>query len=442
MTPAAVPTQNATRPSARMPSVVPERNFRHDVDERVGHRVRDTGDRGPHFLREVAEHERADERHGVLEEERAKEQHDEREADLLDLRDRAERRHLDGALGLRRESVHDRRLDDRDERHVGVRRDRDCTEQVGREAAREPDRRRAVGAADDADRGRRLHRGDAAEEVSAKDGRETERTEEREEDAELRGTAEERHLGVGDQWAKVGHRADAHEDHDREDARVDAELEEVVQEPAGLDDSAGHHRNARRQHRYHAVVHHRGSRHARERAVGEKSAEANREEQQRLKALHDRKVHHDEAERDHDKLADAVRHAEERLDFVTLDERAKVVEVAADPLARSVIVAVRRLVAAVRVVRILASHRLRVDSIGLGVVAGDVGGRFLLHEAGDTGFGGKRFLLHEAGDTGFGGKVLHLGEHRLPRGDVVRSGNGRKAASRNEHCHQNLFHVL
>ncbi len=112
---------------------------------------------------------------------------------------------------------------------------------------------------------------------------------------------------------------------------------------------------------------------------------------------------------------------------MTLDERAKVVEVAADPLARSVIVAVWRLVAAVRVVRILASHRLRVDSIGLGVVAGDVGGRF---------------LLHEAGDTGFGGKVLHLGEHRLPRGDVVRSGNGRKAASRNEHCHQNLFHVL
>ena len=51
-------------------------------------------------------------------------------------------------------------------------------------------------------------------------------------------------------------------------------------------------------------------------------------------------------------------------------------------------------------------------------------------------------VVHEACDTGFGGKVLHLGEHRLPRGDVVRSGNGRKAASRNEHCHQNLFHVL
>ena len=29
MTPAAVPTQNATRPSARMPRVVPERNFSH-----------------------------------------------------------------------------------------------------------------------------------------------------------------------------------------------------------------------------------------------------------------------------------------------------------------------------------------------------------------------------------------------------------------------------
>ena len=40
--------------------------------------------------------------------------------------------------------------------------------------------------------------------------------------------AEEGRLGVRDQRTEVRHRPDAHEDHDREDARVDAEAEMAI----------------------------------------------------------------------------------------------------------------------------------------------------------------------------------------------------------------------
>ena len=66
----------------------------------------------------------------------------------------AQLHHLDLAFGLGRQRLHDRRLNQGYERHVGIRRDGDSTEQVWRQFTRDVDCRWAVGPADDADSGR------------------------------------------------------------------------------------------------------------------------------------------------------------------------------------------------------------------------------------------------------------------------------------------------
>ena len=77
-------------------------------------------------------------------------------------------------------------------------------------------RKMAVGAADDAD-GRGLRAGEA----------EADGAEERDENAELRSSAEKQALRVRDQGAEVCHRADAHEDERGIEACLDADVEDV-----------------------------------------------------------------------------------------------------------------------------------------------------------------------------------------------------------------------
>ena len=192
-----------------------------------------------------------------------------------------------------------------------------------------------------------------------------------------------------------GHRADAHEDHDREHARVDAEAEEVVQESAGLDDAALHDGNAALQERYHAVVQHRGRGDAGERAVREESAEADRQQQKRLEALDDGEVEQDEADRDHDELPDAVGHSAEHLDRMALDEASAVVEVSAVPVEVLVPVSVA-----------VGRQRLPLRTRRLVEVARDERGRL---------------LLEERAQAGVGPHVLDLGESRLPGGLLGRN---------------------
>ena len=312
---------------------------RYDVDERVGHRIGNTRNGGTCFLGEVTEHQSADKRNCRRKKNRTEKEHHEREADLLDLLDLTKSGHLDKTLVLGRKSVHNRGLDDRNESHVRIGRNRDSAQKIGSETRGEPDRRGTVGAADDTDRGGRLDGIDIAEEPGNA-GRETESAEEREEDTELSGTAQERHLGVGDKGTEVRHRAYAHKDHDREYAGIDTESKEVMKEAAGLDDAAGHNGNAALEERDRTGVHHRGSRNACERAVGEKSAEADRQKKKRLKALDDGEVEHQKANRNHDELTDTVRHAEKHRHFMTCVERTLLIEVAAVPLAVLIVVTV------------------------------------------------------------------------------------------------------
>ena len=192
-----------------------------DIHQFILRRLGDTLDHAA-LLEEVAEHEHTDQRSRVGKQNGDHDDNDDREHDLFQLGHRTELFHNDGALLLGGEQLHDGRLDDGHQRHVGIRRDRDGAEQMGREFGGDVDRRRAVGAADNADSaGFRLGK---AEEDRAGEG---------DKDTDLRGSAEDQALGVGDQRTEVGHAADAEEDQRRIDAELDA-LIEIVEQAAVL----------------------------------------------------------------------------------------------------------------------------------------------------------------------------------------------------------------
>ena len=94
-------------------------------------------------------------------------------------------RHLDTALGLGGQRTHDRRLNERDKRHVGIRSHCNGAEQMGCESPGDIDGGGAIGAADDTD-GRCLREG----EVHDAQRSQSQRTQQSGEDAELRRGAE------------------------------------------------------------------------------------------------------------------------------------------------------------------------------------------------------------------------------------------------------------
>ena len=161
-------------------------------------------------------------------------------------------------------------------------------------------------------------------------------------------------------------------------------------------------------------MHHRRRRHARERAVGEKPAEADREKQERLEALDDRKIEEDEADRDHDELAYSVGHAEQRLHLVSRDETADVVEVAAVPVEVLVPIAVA-----------VCRERLFLGALRLGEIARDERRRLLLQKGAQP-----RVRPH----------VRHFRERRLPGRRRIGAGLRAERADRDEESHQCLLH--
>ena len=113
-----------------------------DVGQTVGY----TG-----FLEQVAEHQHTDQRSGI----RQKQDNDgcdcDREDDLLSLGDRTQLHHLDLAVLLAGERLHNRRLDHRDQCHVRVRRNRDRRQVLSSQTGGNQNRRRTVRTTDDAD---------------------------------------------------------------------------------------------------------------------------------------------------------------------------------------------------------------------------------------------------------------------------------------------------
>ena len=177
------------------------------------------------FAQEIAEHEHAEQRRRIRTDEDGDDRDHEAEEEFLTARDLAQALHLDLTLLLRGEELHEGRLDERHERHVGVGGNGDGAEEVGRQFAGEEDGGRTVSSADDADR-RGLSLGEAQGH-----GRE-----EREGDATLGGRAEQQRSWRGEKGTKIGERADTHEDQCRENFALDALSEEVEESGVEADD--------------------------------------------------------------------------------------------------------------------------------------------------------------------------------------------------------------
>ena len=173
--------------------------------------------------------------------------------------------HAHHAFLLGGEQLHQRHLDDRHHAHVGIRRHRDGSDELGRQLGRDEDRRRTVNGADGTD-------GSAHVDILQQQGGEDQRAI----DPELTSRAEHDHPRHGKQRAEIDHRAHADEDQQREDLGFDPGFVEIVKEAAlGV------------------------SRHAQ---VGEDAAKADRDEQDGLKFLGDRQVDEHSADHDHDQV--------------------------------------------------------------------------------------------------------------------------------------------
>ena len=103
------------------------------------------------LLHQVAHHQAADQNGGVRQGQGNDDGDDDGEQDLLGLGDTAGGRHDDLTLFFSGQGLHDGRLDDRHQRHVGVGRHGDGAQQRRGQHGGDEDGRGAVRAADDAD---------------------------------------------------------------------------------------------------------------------------------------------------------------------------------------------------------------------------------------------------------------------------------------------------
>ena len=103
------------------------------------------------FLHQVAQHQAANQDGGIGQGEGNDDGNNDREEDLLSLGNLARAFHHDLTLFFGGQNFHDGRLDNRHQRHVAVRGNRDGTQQVRGQAGGDEDSGRAIGTADDAD---------------------------------------------------------------------------------------------------------------------------------------------------------------------------------------------------------------------------------------------------------------------------------------------------
>jgi len=229
---------------------------------------------GSAFLQEIAEHHGADQGRRVWNENDAGRQHRQGKEDQFDLLDRPKLDHLDLSLRLSREQPHDRGLDDRNQSHIGIGGDRDRAQQVGRELAGQENRRRSIGAANDADRG-----GIAEIEVDEIEFvAQRQRTDQGGKDAELCRRPQQRRLRMRQQRTEIRHRPDAEKDQQREEPVADAHVVDDSEETVGTPDVGN-------------------------RDIREQSAKPNRDQQEGLEAAPNPEIEQQETDRHHHRLA-------------------------------------------------------------------------------------------------------------------------------------------
>ena len=183
---------------------------RDDVHQLIAGGLGDTLDNAG-LLHQVAHHQAADQNGGVRQGQGNDDGNDDGEEDLLGLGDAAGGSHDDLTLFFSGQDLHDRRLDNRHQRHVAVRSNCDGAEQMRGQLGSDIDGGGAVRAADDADSTGFLI--GEAQNLSADKG---------EEDTQLCGSAQQQAGRAGDQRLEIGHSADAEEDQRRVNAQLDA----------------------------------------------------------------------------------------------------------------------------------------------------------------------------------------------------------------------------
>ncbi len=244
------------------------------------------------FLEEVAQHQAANQRSGIRQQQCDKDGNQDGEDDLLGLGHGTGLHHLDLSLRGSGQQIHDGRLNQRDQCHVAVCRHGNGTQQMRRKARGQENGSGAVSAADDAD-GCSLGAG-KAQCHSAHKGHKY---------AQLCSSAQQQALGIGKQRAKICHGANAHEDQAGINACLYTDIENI-------DQTAFTHNLAE------AVICgvvriHKGIPQflmvkACIRQIRQNTAKGNANQQQRLKLLDNGKVHQHAADYQHDKVLPAV----------------------------------------------------------------------------------------------------------------------------------------
>ena len=226
---------------------------------------------------QVAEHQHADQRSRRRKKHADNNRDNNREKNLFQLGDRTELFHLDLSVLFRRKRLHDRRLDDRNQGHIGISRDRNRAHERGlSKLSCQEDRGRSVGTADDGDRSS----GFAVE--AKRDRQEISNI-----DTRLSRGAHHKRDRVRDQRSEVGHRSDTHEDQGRKNRCLIQNIE-IMHQAAGMFDAENVYRNIRNNIRI---------------DIDKQHAESNRDQQKRFEVVFDRQIQEHKRDKHHDIVA-------------------------------------------------------------------------------------------------------------------------------------------
>ena len=170
------------------------------------------------FLKQVTQHQTANQRGCVRQQQRHKDSNQNGEDNLFRLGNRTGLHHLNGALLRGGKQIHNGGLNHGNQRHVRVSCHGNSTQQTGGKLGGKENGGRAVCTADDADRG-----GFTAGKAQGN------RTEERHKHAHLGGSAQQQALGIAQQRAKVRHGAHAHKNQTGVQTGFYADVENIQQ---------------------------------------------------------------------------------------------------------------------------------------------------------------------------------------------------------------------
>ena len=238
------------------------------------------------LLEQIAQHQAAQQRRHGGQQQDHKDRYHNGEEDLLLFGNGPELFHFRLPFLFGGQQLHQRRLDQRDQRHIGIGGDGDGGQIVRRQLGGQPDGGGAVRPADDPDGGRHLRR-----EAEHADGQQ-----ERGENAELGRSPQQQGFRVGQKGTEVRHGADAQKDQGGIQAGFYADIQNI-QQAAVVDDVRQADLSGNVGVPQLRVVHLRSGQ------VRKQHAEGDSNQQQRLKLLDQTQIQQATGDDDHHDLA-------------------------------------------------------------------------------------------------------------------------------------------